>query len=230
MIGDEIVQVIALRSESVGIIGKRAFNILGGIATVYRHTIDLTVNPRDNLNWLNELHYFIPEENPDRDLLNKIIVFKYGENNEQELINQLNYSLDLTKQLMLPKLDKVKNLEECMKFICKYSYGSSQFISIYESEDYGNSNLNNSYIDGLYIHRFFSAKQYIEFLCTLSEDSSDDESEEQKANAKNNIEKLYNRIKNLFENSSKINNVEIELAKRKIRNQEILKSYNLIKE
>ena len=38
--------------------GKKAFNVIGGIATVYRHKIDLGVSPKDNCDWLYSIAKF----------------------------------------------------------------------------------------------------------------------------------------------------------------------------
>lgn len=52
VIGDEIVHVIACKSEWCGEKGYKSFSVWGGVATVYRRAINLTCSPGDNTNWL----------------------------------------------------------------------------------------------------------------------------------------------------------------------------------
>ena len=50
--GGEIIHIISYMEEWCPDRGKKAFNVIGGIATVYRHKIDLGVSPKDNCDWL----------------------------------------------------------------------------------------------------------------------------------------------------------------------------------
>ncbi|MCL1824086.1 MAG: hypothetical protein FWG44_07780, partial [Oscillospiraceae bacterium] len=82
LIGDEIIHIITIRNESTGKPGYKAFNILGGVATVYRQRISLDYNPQENNNWLkgNLGFYSISNQfNYNPTMFDKLYRFSYNE-------------------------------------------------------------------------------------------------------------------------------------------------------
>ncbi len=113
-IGGEIVHVITFRKCSGPVTifnGKtgryypelREFQILGGIATVYRKKLDLSATITQNLNWLHtngEVYYKLKCDSCDFDFdyQKKISCFRYIDNDDDTIIKSVNFSLDVTKK------------------------------------------------------------------------------------------------------------------------------------
>ncbi len=119
LIGDEIVHIITYMNEWCPWPGYKAFNVIGGIATVYRGRIELDKSPKYNAYWLEsnsninaQLNFF----NMDEEYLTKIRKFEYETENEENMIAAINYSLEVTKQNLLPELNKVQSLEDCIDY------------------------------------------------------------------------------------------------------------------
>jgi hypothetical protein len=139
---------------------------------------------------------------------------------------------------MLPELDKVKNLEECINFFEVYRMN----LNFYDdTKNFGNDNLNNRWIEGmLYVQTHsntdFSQHANIDLMGMKRqleinrEDNVEEKMKQFIIESENFKKKKREFLDNILNNPEKLSLAEQELTKRKIRNQEILKSYNLIKE
>ena len=171
--GGEIIHVITIISEQGLTRSEKAFKIRGGVATIYRGKIDLTINPR-NSNWFIEItdaysktHQF---EN-NFEMFKKLNRFIYVTNNHhsmtETLVNALGYTkqsmaealvdaLGYTKQFLLPVLDNVTTLSECADF---YWLFHPMILSIYYDKDWGMAkDLGQS--EGLMLFKIYNTRDY----------------------------------------------------------------------
>lgn len=148
VIGGEIVQVITFRKEP-GPVSLREENyvydhpelskfcIYGGIATVYRNEIDLSINPRDNFSWLNsqgEMYVKGHKQNIDEDFMHSISEYVFRNEDEHSMYEAAKKSLEMTYQVFLSIFDNISNIEECIKFFEVYNPST---MYLYDKREYG---------------------------------------------------------------------------------------------
>ncbi len=134
VIGGEIVQVITFRKEP-GPVSLREenyeydhpeleqFAVYGGIATVYRNKIDLSVNPRDNFNWLksqSRMYVWGNQTNYDEEFMHTISKYVFKSEDEKSMYETAKKSLEITNEIFLPIFNGVKNCEDCIKYFELY--------------------------------------------------------------------------------------------------------------
>jgi hypothetical protein len=190
---------------------------MGGVATVYRHSINLTLSPKHNSNWLRGNYWIYSHSNPidyDDDFCNSIYRFSYRKDNDESMMEGVKYALEVTKNIMLPILDKITSLEACIE----YQDVIGMKIYLYDDENFGNDIRNNFYNEGLLLiktnnHNYFIKKLEI-FLA--EKDKKDTECAWSKLTlvSDNIFTKLYDKAL-------------AELERRKIVNIEVLRSYGL---
>ena len=77
--GGEIIHIISYMEMWCPDHGFKRFDIIGGIATVYRYKVDLNISPDDNSNWLGSISKFYklttPNSEFDAEFWKKYIVF-----------------------------------------------------------------------------------------------------------------------------------------------------------
>ncbi|MBP3338414.1 MAG: hypothetical protein J6L69_03335 [Lachnospiraceae bacterium] len=112
LVGDEIVHIITFREEFTPRQYYKSFVVLFGVATVYRKEIDLDEKVKYNSECLNEISCLI--ENND------CFRFYYEENNETDMSNKVEETFVLTKNYILPFLNKITSLEACVDYYFKY--------------------------------------------------------------------------------------------------------------
>jgi hypothetical protein len=140
LIGDEIIHVVTYRNEQTGSSDEKAFSVFGGIATVYRQSIDLTLSPHDNINWLNNNLEIYRKRNPfcfDDDMYNKLYKFPYKPDNEDSILCSINRSLEATKQFMLPILNNVTTLNSCIEYFYDFKQPLLSLYENYFGKEYG---------------------------------------------------------------------------------------------
>ena len=244
MVGDEIVQVITCATEWCGIKTKKAFTILGGVATVYRRKIILDVSPKDN-DWLianyNVSEYLYGFDPKGKSELG-IIEFVYDKDDEESLLEALRYSWKVTEENLLASLNKVNSLSDCIDFFtcCPLANMSVNIDNILCNENVGCSNeglinivhygLEN--IDG-YKQRikeeYEKSNERLRYLmnvgmCGFSEEDFQKDRIEREKRMLEQIKKYEMIVTNIFYMSK----VKAEAERRKTRNVEILKIYELI--
>jgi hypothetical protein len=212
--GGEIIHVITFRNERAGAPNYKAFDILGGVATVYRQKIDLTINPMDNLGWLSNVSNFYskPNTNFDREFWRIIRKFPYRADDDELLIDTLKYSLELTEKFMLPIFDKATNLNDCIEYFRKF--GPS--MNLYNDGNFGNSNPNHYCYEGLLYIKTNNQELKKKWGKILEEKTIDEAKIKQ-------VSSLYE-----FFNDPELHAQTLdELERRKKVNTEILRSYGL---
>ena len=135
IIGGEIIQVISFRKEPGHATIREGdggyyhpeldwFSVFGGIATIYRKKIDLSVKPIDNHDWMlthSGMYAQGHRRNCDEDFLNSLDSYIYRADNEKSMYKAARISLEMTKKVFMPIFDKVNNLEECVKYMEQYT-------------------------------------------------------------------------------------------------------------
>ncbi len=124
VVNGEILHIITYRTEQPQYPEDRAFNILGGVATVYRKKIDLSVGIKNNYNWLrssvDDFYAISLGDDHDRYYRQTISCFYYFSEIEKSMLSALNDSLELVKKYMLPVLNDVDTLEKSIEFFEKF--------------------------------------------------------------------------------------------------------------
>lgn len=121
VVGGEIIQVIACRTEHSGRPGEyKAFDILAGMASVYKPELDFSCAPRENLNWVKPIRYFYsrPFRLDFRDeIWRSLCDFLYKVEDEDSLRQELKRSLKATEEHVFPVFNKVKDLDAFIEHI-----------------------------------------------------------------------------------------------------------------
>ena len=136
VVNGEILHIITCRNEFCADRSKKAFSVLGGVATVYRPIIDLTKTPSQNISWLNKLSSFYQKPNPggcNNEYRIKLMSFSYRRENEISMRNTMLNALEETRKNMLPVFDRAKNLSSCIEFFQVFE-GFRFFAPPYDEE------------------------------------------------------------------------------------------------
>ena len=119
--GGEIVHIITYMDKWCPYPGQKKFDILGGIATVYRHRIDLNLAPKDNSSWLLSISQFYSRTTAESEIDNEyrlsIGAFPFKENNEASMYDALKYSLELLNKFMLPQLNTAIDIKSALIYL-----------------------------------------------------------------------------------------------------------------
>ena len=214
--GGEIIHIIAIRSTTATHIGKKAFDILIGAATVYRRKINLDVAPTENINWIKFIdHYFRREQYMElnRETLSRVSPFQFPKDSQDDMLTELRFSLDMSQKYVLPILDNVNTLDKCINFFRNYAGEIS--TNIFNSKF--NFDLCTEHDEGMLYIKTDNQKLQEDFQNTLNgKTGASDETRQRVA------------IKNMYFKDPEIHGKALEeLEKRKAINTEILKSYGL---
>lgn len=123
VINGEILHIITLKTEQAEYPEDKAFSILGGIATVYRHAIDLGISPMANYNWLRndvaDFYIFSIDTDPDPRLVSILSQFNYFSEVPKSLTCVMKEALEYTKKYAVSFMDNINTLEKCIVFLEK---------------------------------------------------------------------------------------------------------------
>ncbi len=238
VVTEDIIQLIAVRNYGCGEGNSKKFEILGGLATVYRRVIDLKKSPSYNINWLSSLpdfHQYVDLAGFNNDYCVKLMSFKYYTDNENSLTGEMNYALAETKKVMLPVFKRVHNLRDCMEYFDMLNLGCfiwkkyDSEIGWFEDYDYSEFLLdiqtdNHGDLKELFEKKFQeilkSSKAGRGFLGYRSCSDAQARLEDYRQN-------ILKRRDFVYANSDVYKRVKEELRVRKIKNTEVLKSYGL---
>lgn len=216
---DEIVHIITVKNEWEGTPGAKAFDILGGSATVYRREINLDISIMETKDWLSSTSIFYVKtyENTaefDRKFLETFYSFSYLKNENESLIDAMEYAAELTEEFMLPVLYEVNNLESFKKFYVKYNMWLD--TNVFRKDcDYSRTSI---YHEGLLYIKTDDRKCY-EKLCRQLKYAIDHDLAED-------IEELQDKL-SLYDDPEVHARVLEELERRKIYNQKRLRDYGV---
>lgn len=149
VVGGEIVQVITTRNYWCGEKDYKEFEILGGIASVYRKEVDLTLTPSHNINWLlcvSDYYKIMNRMNMDNEYRKTLMGFRYRKDDEESLYQAMKKALFKTEEHMLGVFDGVKDVESFMEYldifnpsrlnIDTYDEEKGEFVGNVESEGF----------------------------------------------------------------------------------------------
>ncbi|MGN0151929.1 MAG: hypothetical protein ACI39Q_05600 [Wujia sp.] len=238
LIGNEILQVISYKTEWE-INPYKAFDILGGIATVYRGALTLDDTPRNNDDWLDSvgfiygrLHWY----DYDKEFASSFHKFKYIAGDEESMIREMRRAWDITKQIMIPELDKVTDLKSCMKYFRIYS-GTLQHIF---SDDIFGQIRGNRYNEGLLNLKLYSVDEYTKCkkehyeirekyfdyeIDNAQSEATKEAFKKTKENAQSAMLKQIELFKRMVKDSELYSRAMRELERRRVANTEKLRSY-----
>ncbi len=151
VVGNEILHVVAFKNEWCGEPGYKDFSIRGGVATVYRKSIDFSCGVRDNSNWLCALRKYYIESNPTDfdDYWKELTFFRYQMNNEGGLYRKMEQAWKETEKIMLPILDRVSDLDVCIEFLRVYNSTSLNVREYDENYRFGYEDDNEDHNESL---------------------------------------------------------------------------------
>ena len=147
LINKEILEVISFNQLDSDHATKRVFRIEIGVASLYRHILDLSISPKKNQDWLLDNHWICShkEQIPlDDDYLQKIISFKCDLTDRDSILRAFENSLEVTKKIAIPLLDKIHNIDTCIEYL----RGVGIMLKLFDSTDFGNKNPNNDSNEG----------------------------------------------------------------------------------
>ena len=131
MVGDEIVHLVSYVSDMGTIPGWKAFDIVSGVATVYRGEINLNINAKDNTWLVSNSRIFGVNHLFDEEMYDS--GFEYRKDDEDGMIKAISDSIEPAKRMALPALNEATGLKECLDYFEKY-VGNTK---IYNNRDFG---------------------------------------------------------------------------------------------
>ena len=133
--GGEIIHILTCKTEfcmeSANGPQYKAFQILGGVATVYRaYTMDFSIVPSRNTNILWNLFQFYYRTNKiecDQKYREEVL-YSFGDNTDEpgSLHEAMQRALEETRKVMLPVFDKAVNLNACAKLFMRYGQDNDE--------------------------------------------------------------------------------------------------------
>ena len=127
VLNGEVVQVVAVKEEF-----GNTFDIVSGIATVYREKIDLSQNVKYNSNWLRSIaKYYSSLKSYDADYddmyARRMMFFNFDFQINEDKLNMFNYALEQFKMWVLPILDKINSVQIAFDYFNKYKLSEVWF-------------------------------------------------------------------------------------------------------
>lgn len=215
--GGEIIHIITYMNTWYPYPGQKKFDILGGIATVYRHRIDLNLAPKDNSSWLLDIAQFYSRTAAKSEIDNEyrisIGAFSFNEDSEASMYDALKYSLELLKRFVLSQLNTAVDITSALIYINRLDQqcSTNNFDSDLHFGGCGN------YDEGLLYVKADDEKLKSRLKKIIDGTVISNESDRQKAAEK------YKFFNDPVIHGAVLN----ELERRKTANTEILRSYGL---
>ena len=243
LIGNEIAHIISCRKSKGhpavnGVIRPDygRYEIIGGVATVYRPKIDLSIAPKD-MGWLlsdSEIYTKLHAFDLDMQYRKEIMYFPYKPDDENQMLESFRHAFDITSRNLLSVINEATNLNACMDFFYKYNLPLS-FI-------YGGGFNENDSSEGLLqlkIDSFDSCFEREEGYLKLEIDIDEHWCKKgcggytqegidlRRREFEKGVSSRRNQILAWFSDTDWLNKAHEELERRKAANTEILRSYGL---
>ena len=243
MVGDEIVQVITFATRPKQREGYKEYIVLGGVATVYRHYINLNSPVTHNFDWLQgNLEFFkknnvFMEAQEYDEAFRKWYTSSYKEISEEDLLESMSNSLEVTKKYMMPVLLNITDLESCYDYFQK---NNSTIMLLRLDENFGQKYSTGESNEGLICFKLFNAKQYKEKEQFYFEEFKKKMRHFDKiGKGINDVESIFDmceknmcesnkKFKTALDNPSEISRINTELKRRKQANKELLIDYEVM--
>ena len=125
VVNGEIIHIITIAKQTSGLRGKKAFNIYGDVATVYRDKIDFSENPEYMLLGMKTNFDLYSHEHPiselrtdeEQKIIKQLLTHYYETDNEESMFEELKVSLEFTKQLLLPYIDSIADIDAAFAYV-----------------------------------------------------------------------------------------------------------------
>ncbi len=215
MVGDEILQAVSYADAGTSVRPYKDFNVVWGVATVYRPKINLEGNPRYEIwmkNYVWDASGHVTFQYRDDSTLKPGLPFQVG-GNDVDMMEELERSAEAVIQETLPQLDQVKTLKDCREilgsdaaYVRDYDLGGE-----YDSDE---GMLNYK----LYTLEEFTARK------KKTVDSVEARDKERRTQIMNEQVAIFRKY---TEDERYHRKVQEEMERRKAANQEILRCYGL---
>ena len=217
VMGDEILQVVSYMHDRLTQWPYKEFEVVWGVATVYRPKINLAVSPLDT-SWVRNnvpsgqrYPEFIYK---DESLVKSKVSDADGEHGK-ELLEELEKSAESFIQNILPQLDQMKNIKECMDVMVPYRFAED--VCDYDCEH----NKDEEEEDGIQNYKLYTLEEY-EARRHNVEGWFDGQYRE---GLEQYTQELLPIFRKFTEDEAYKRKVLEEIERRKVLNQEILRSY-----
>lgn len=215
--GGEIIHVLSYYADKHTITthGEKVFNIVGGVATVYRREFDFSKSPTTQ-NWMRDNRWIsanYQQLSPDHEDPGDTVCSDYRFICKPEaaaMTNEIRRAMELTTHILVPLMDQITDLEACIRY--RHLIGMSMHTYYADpAENFGNHAANDYYNEGLL---YFTVNP--DFFRTAYPDPQGEF--EEKCTA------VFEKIQ---KDPALLEQVNAELARRKIRNTETLHSFGI---
>ncbi len=235
MVGEEIIQVITYRTVSGRFPELREFVLLSGVITVYRDSLKFDVAPDFMLDQYGSF-WAVTKELDYSD-----VYMSYCKKKESHMNQIVEKSLENCKKNIIPVLDEVKSLQDCLEYYIKYNYYGQTDIHDYFSEEFVKNGTDNS--EGMLFYKCCDEYKCKELLKKYYEKYVDDKekwihSAEASEVRSTRIEMLecFKKaheenmfiIEQTYNDKEKMEYIQSVLEERRQRNTEELRRYKLL--
>lgn len=219
MMGDEIVHVIAY-ANSWAFRPYKNFNVLWGAATVYRKRINFDINPRDTKSWTTYARDSVTRgffEYRDESLIIPGKTYEVG-GNDVDMMEELERSVEVVKQDVVPRLDQVRTLKDCMEIL---RGGIAFYIYDLDSEEDRIREYEEK--EGMLNFKLFNLEEF-EARWRRSVERMESRYQEEEIQIMNKQIAIFQKY---TQDEAYHRRVEEEMQRRKTENQAILRGYGL---
>ncbi len=241
--GGEIIHVISIKKGFAykHAVGREAFEILCGAATVYRPKIDLSKSPRDNTWWLSDIKRIYIGTNRfdyDSDLANNLSEMSFILNDRKSQLEAMNFALEHTKNIVIPVFDRTVDFDSFARFWVMMRDGLNPERH-FEAVKGGELNPNRIHDEGLVLIKVKDYPSYVDWSTERRrilnsrcvEDTFDKYSEEDYKDFCSKIDETKRqqiaKMSEIKNDTHFYNLIELEFERRRRLNTETLRSYGI---
>lgn len=232
LIGNEIIHVVAMHKT-----GDNYFDIVSGVATVYREKIDLSESIRFNQNWLigiSEFYRKFDDTNFNNEYRISIMYFGFNQTTNEAIIKAFESALREFRKWVLPILQEADSIINVLEYFYKFS--PSNLLIYNPDNDFKRWEIDN---EGLLVFKLNNPYEMIEKKCKEAMEQNIYETEhnlnghtlenfeENCDNIRKSELRQKDKINNILKNAANYQKTLAELERRKTSNIERLKSYGL---
>ena len=215
MVGDEIIHAVSYADAGTSVRPYKDFNVVWGLATVYRPKINLDGNPRYEIwmkNYVWDASGHVTFQYRDDSPLKPGIHYSVG-GNDVDMMEELERSAEAVILDALPRLDQVKTLKDCREilgsdaaYVRDYDLGGE-----YDSDE------------GMLNYKLYTLEEF-----TARKKKTVDSVEARDKERRTRIMKEQVAIFRKYTEDERYHRkVQEEMERRKAANQEILRGYGL---
>ena len=172
-VDNEILHIISYHNDFTFKQHYEAFVVMFGVATLYRKEITLNESAGCSGDWLDS-QFFISGIETTRKVCSEEIpyTFEYEVADEVAMQKVITKAFDLTEKVILPILDKVDSLEECVKYFYRYK---PALMRLYADDRYVLRWLGGSHNEGLLCTMVYGKERLGEYARNLTEQFKKDD-------------------------------------------------------